>query len=243
MEIAVNGASNFRDLAWPFGAPGHAGAGRIFRSAHLDRLSAAGLRTVAGLGIGLVIDLRGASEAAAAPSLEGVARVHLPIEPTVAGELMRRHAAGSLTAAVAAGIMEDAYRRFVTEHAAVFARMLEIIAEPPWRPVVFHCAAGKDRTGVAAALILTALGADPAAIMEDYLLSNRFYRAPVSSLGLQGDVREAIMGVRPSYLEAAFAAIREGWGGADQYLERALGVGPRQREALREALLAPRLPA
>ena len=244
MEIAVDGASNFRDLAWLFDATDPGGRGRIFRSAHLDGLSEAGLRTFGGLGIGLVIDLRGKAEAAAAPSLEGTARVHLPIEPTVAAELLRRRISGTLTAAVAAGIMEDTYRHFITAHAAVFARMLELIAAQPWRPVVFHCAAGKDRTGVAAALILTALEADPAAIMADYLLSNRFYRPPrLSSLDLDGEVREAIFGVRPSYLEAAYAAMREGWGGPEQYLERALGVGPRQRRALQEALLEPRLPA
>lgn len=243
MEIAVDGASNFRDLAWLFDAPGP-GRGRIFRSAHLDRLSEDGLRTFAGLGIGLVIDLRGKAEAAAARSFAGTARVHLPIEPTVAGELLRRRISGTLTAATAAAIMEDTYRQFITGHAAVFARMLELIAGQPWRPVVFHCAAGKDRTGVAAALILTALEVDPAAIMTDYLLSNRFYRPPrLSGLDLESGVREAIFGVRTSYLEAAFAAMREGWGGPDQYLERALGVGPRQRRALREAILEPRLPA
>lgn len=244
VEIAVDGASNFRDLGWPFDATDPGGRRRIFRSSHLDRLSVEGLRTFAGLGIGLVIDLRGKTEAAAARNLEGTARVHLPIEPTVAGELMRCRLAGALTAAAAAAIMEDTYRRFVIEHAAVFAQVLQLVANQPVRSVVFHCAAGKDRTGVAAALILTALEADPAAIMEDYLLSNRFYRPPLlSGLDLEGEVREAIFGVRPSYLEAAFTAMREGWGGPDQYLERALGVGPRQRQALREALLEPRLPA
>ena len=238
MEIAVDGASNFRDLVWQFDGA-EDGTRRIFRSGHLDRVSDAGRRTILDLGIGLVIDLRGTAEAAHAQNFDGTTRVHLPVEPTVAAELMRRHAAGTLSAAVAVAIMEDTYRHFVTAHAAVWSRVLKVVAEPSGRPVVFHCAAGKDRTGLAAALILTALEVEPEAIMEDYLLSNRFYRPPQLYGDIAGDVRQAIMSVRPSYLEAAFEAMREGWGGPDQYLERALGIGPGERRALQGALLAP----
>jgi protein-tyrosine phosphatase len=102
------------------------------------------------------------------------------------------------------------------------------------RPVLFHCAAGKDRTGVAAALILTALGVRPSIIMDDYLLSNRLFR-PIAghTTDLPDDIRETIIKVRPSYLEAAFAAMTERWGGPQAYLEQALGLGAGEREAIR----------
>jgi protein-tyrosine phosphatase len=125
----------------------------------------------------------------------------------------------------------------VVQHAATYAELLHHLLATRRRPVLFHCAAGKDRTGVAAALVLTALGVTHDVIMEDYLLSNRLYRphGPGTSQ-IPEDVREAIIKVRPSYLEAAFAAMREGWGEPARYLEKALGFGAREREVLREAL-------
>jgi protein-tyrosine phosphatase len=86
-------------------------------------------------------------------------------------------------------------------------------------------------------LVLTALGVTQDVILEDYLLSNRLYRPHgIGTSQIPEDVREAIVKVRPTYLEAAFAAMREGWGEPVRYLEQALGFGAREREVLREAL-------
>jgi protein-tyrosine phosphatase len=237
-QIVVDGTSNFRDVSWP-ARNGRLAAGtrRVFRSAHLDRLSPEGLRRFTELGIGVVIDLRGQAEAAAAPDFVGARRVHLPIEPTVMADLRQLIALGTLSVAAAIAVMESTYRRYVLDHAAVFATILHHVLEAKQRPVLFHCAAGKDRTGVAAALILTALGVSPSVVMEDYLLSNRLYRpAPPSTREFPDDVRAATIKVRPSFLESAFAAINEGWGGPDQYLEKELGIGVRERAVLREAI-------
>ena len=236
-HIALDGASNVRDLAWPLGMRPPK-TGRVLRSANLDRLSAEGRIRFGELGIAVVIDLRGKAEAAEAPDLEGTIRVHLPIEPKMVASLVAQRVAGTLSAASATRAMEGNYRRQIVDHAAVFAALLHHLLEANRRSVLFHCTAGKDRTGIAAALVLTALDVPRAAIMEDYLLSNRFFR-PRGSHDLDllpDDVREAIIQVRPSYLEAAFAAMTEGWGGADGYFEKALGFGPRERAALRQAL-------
>jgi protein-tyrosine phosphatase len=236
-HIVLDGASNVRDLRWALGARAPAPA-RALRSGNLDGLSPEGRRRFAELGIAVVIDLRGTAEAAEAPQLEGATRVHLPIEPTVAADLRAQQAAGTLSAASAMRVMERTYREYVVDHVAVFADLLHHLLAASRRSVLFHCAAGKDRTGVAAALVLTALDVPRAAIMEDYLLSNRFFRplGPRSTDGIPDDVREAIVKVRPAYLDAAFAAMTEGWGGPDAYLEKALGIGPGERAALRRAL-------
>jgi protein-tyrosine phosphatase len=234
-HIVLDGASNVRDLGRRVGAV--PGPRRVVRSANLDQLSAHGRQAFGELGIEVVIDLRGKLEAAAAPVLEGTTRVHLPIEPTVVAALLRHRATGTLSAEAAVGVMEDAYRRFIVDHAGVFAEVFHHILGARRRPVLFHCAAGKDRTGVAAALILTALGVAPPVIMEDYLLSNRLYRSPsVATVDFPDAVREAIVKVRPSYLAAAFDAMTEGWGGPDGYLEKALGIAAREREAISEAM-------
>jgi protein-tyrosine phosphatase len=233
-HIVIDGASNVRALGWPVATP--PGSRRVVRSANLDKLSADGRRAFGELGIGVVIDLRGKAEAAAAPVLEGATRVHLPIEPTVAATLLDQRARGTLSVASAADVMESTYRRFIVDHAEVFAQVLHYAVGARQRPILFHCAAGKDRTGVAAALVLTALGVARPVIMEDYLLSNRFYRPGPGTIDIPEAVRDTIVKVRPSYLEAAFAAMADGWGGADQYLEKALGIGVREREALGQAM-------
>jgi protein-tyrosine phosphatase len=237
-HIVCDGTSNLRDVSWAAG--GHAtppGTGRVFRSANLDKLSPEGQQRFDALGIGVVIDLRGKEEAAAAPMLAGAMRVHLPIEPTVMAELRGHLAAGTLSVDTAVGVMEGTYRHYILAHSDVFAGILHHVLDAGRRPVLFHCAAGKDRTGVAAALILTALGVAPAAIMDDYLLSNRLFRPhPPTSADIPEDVRAAMIKVRPSYLDAAFATMAEGWGGPERYLEKALGIGTGERAALRAAL-------
>jgi protein-tyrosine phosphatase len=236
-HIILDGASNVRDLMWPLGTSSP-GARRILRSANLDRLSPEGRHRIGELGIGVVIDLRGKAEAAGAPDLEGTKRVHLPIEPNVIASLVAQLAAGTLSAASAMRIMERTYRDFIVDHVEVFAALLHQILAAKERSVLFHCTAGKDRTGVAAALMLTALDVPRTAIMEDYLLSNRFFRptGPRTTAIFPDDVREVIIKVRPSYLEAAFAAMTEGWGGANVYLEKALGIGAQERAAIRKAV-------
>jgi protein-tyrosine phosphatase len=236
-HIVLDGASNVRDLTSRLGN-GARGNRRVLRSANLDRLSTEGRRSLAELGIRVVIDLRGRQEAAGAPDLEGTTRVHLPIEPNVVADLTAQQAAGTLSVASAMRVMETTYRNYIFDHAAVFAGVLDRVIAARRHSVLFHCAAGKDRTGVASALILTAVGLPAEVIMQDYLLSNRFYRPAERRTAdvLPEDVREAITKVRPSYLEAAIAAMTEGWGGPDGYLENALGVGPRERAALGDAI-------
>jgi protein-tyrosine phosphatase len=232
----LDGASNVRYVTWVFGARAPA-TGCVLRSANLDQLSATGRLRFGELRVAIVVDLRGKAEAAAAPQLDGATRIHLPIEPNVVADLGAERAAGTLSAASAMRVMERTYRQYIVGHAAVFAELFHHVAAANHRPVLFHCAAGKDRTGVAAALVLTALDVPPAPIMEDYLLSNRYYRPTgARAADFPDDVRDAITRVRPSYLEAAFAAMTEGWGSPGDYLEKALGIGPRERAALRKAI-------
>ena len=115
---------------------------------------------------------------------------------------------------------------------ALFAHLLEDRA-----PLVIHCTAGKDRTGFACALILHALGVPDDVIAEDYLLTNRFYRRdPSASSDLPEDVRQVLGSVEASFLAAAFDAISADYGDLESYFSDGLGVGPRERAKLEDAL-------
>ena len=159
-SLPLAGASNFRDLG------GYQGLGgqtlrwrRLFRSDHLAALTPDDQARLQALGIARAIDFRGASERAAqAYALPGVAYHPLTIEPTVIHRALALQQQGhTLTAQDAVGLMQETYRGFVHDNAPRFAEMFRLLLDSD-SPIVFHCTAGKDRTGFAAALILLALG-------------------------------------------------------------------------------------
>jgi protein-tyrosine phosphatase len=91
--------------------------------------------------------------------------------------------------------------------------------------------AGKDRTGLAAALLLTALGASRDTVFDDYLLSNTYWEMPTDVLREESEeVRKAVFTADPHYLEAAFAAMSEHYGSAESFVQNALGLNPARRE-------------
>ena len=105
-------------------------------------------------------------------------------------------------------------------------------------PQVFHSTAGKHRTAVAAALILEALGEPRATVMRDYLLTNEFYRMPAArDSRLSPEVLQVLWRVQAGFLEAAYQAVDEDFGGMDAYLAGQLDVGPQAREHLRRVYL------
>lgn len=84
-----------------------------------------------------------------------------------------------LTAQDTMVLMEDTYRAFVLDNTPRFKQLFAHLLDNG-EPLVFHCTAGKDRTGFAAALILQALGVSRALVMQDYLLSNDYFRLPLA---------------------------------------------------------------
>lgn len=241
-SIALDGASNFRDLG---GYTGHEGRPlqwrKLFRADHLGALSAQDLQVLAQLGIARTADFRGKYERGALPyALPGVATHTLGIEPTVIQRALELQASGQrITAAQAVGLMQDTYRSFINDNAARFAELFALLLESD-APLVFHCTAGKDRTGFAAALILLALGVPRPVVMQDYLLTNALYRRPsgVASPAPQ-EVLDVLWGVQEDFLEVALHGVEVEHGGIDNYLERVLRVQPAARRKLAQLYLQP----
>jgi protein-tyrosine phosphatase len=236
----LQGASNFRDLG---GYPTHDGRTvrwrQIFRSNHLGHLTAGDIEIVRALKVRSAFDFRGLEERAGAIcGLQEITVHSLPIEPTVVAALRDKLSAGSLSASDAREIMRESYRNYVrlNTHSfrALFAHLLGDHA-----PLVIHCTAGKDRTGFACALVLHALGVPDEMIGEDYLLTNRFYRRdPMSATDLPDDVRQAIGSVEASFLAAGFDVIRADYGDLESYFAEGLGIGERERSALKARYLS-----
>jgi protein-tyrosine phosphatase len=238
-HLNLEGASNFRDLGGYPTVDGRTVRWRlIFRSNHLGHLTPADIDIVRSLGVRSAFDFRGLDErTAAACGVEDITVHPLPIEPSVVATLRALLAAGALSADSARETMRESYRNYVRQNThsfrALFAHLLDDRA-----PLVIHCTAGKDRTGFACALLLHALGVPDDAIAEDYLLTNRFYRRdPSAGTDLPDDVRQAIGSVDPSFLAAGFDAISTDYGDLESYFSDGLGLGVRERGALKERYL------
>lgn len=240
--LPLAGATNFRDLGGYTGLDGrHVRWRRLFRSDHLAELSAADTAALAALGLGSAVDFRGAQERAAMPyTLPGVRQLALSIEPSVIQRMDAMAAAGrARDAAMAAEAMRELYVRLVDDAAPRFGLMLRHLLETQ-APVVFHCTAGKDRTGVAAALLLRALGVHPDDVMHDFLLTRMHYRRPARTDGtLPPEVLEVLWNVQEDFLGAAFARIDDAHGGIQRYLAERIGLDAAARDALTRKYLVP----
>ncbi|MFM8769168.1 MAG: tyrosine-protein phosphatase, partial [Rubrivivax sp.] len=193
------------------------------------------------LGVQRVLDFRGEQERAAVPNRLATARQHaLGIEPTVVQRLQDLAAAGQrLNAAVAVELMKELYRALVNDQAHRYAEFFEHLLDTD-TPLVFHCTAGKDRTGFAAALALQALGVPRAVVLHDYLLTNALYQPPpVPHTDTPREALAVLWRVQSEFLEAAYQALDADHGGMDRYLEQRLGVTESARRALARKYLEP----
>jgi protein-tyrosine phosphatase len=206
----------------------------LFRSDHLGALDEQDAARIRALGITRVLDFRGVEERSAAVCRLPEVTVHsLPIEPTILQKLQELLAAGQrLTGADILAHMQDTYRGFVRHNTPRFAEFFgHLLASG--EPTVFHCTAGKDRTGFAAALLLKALGASDDEVMRDYLLTNERVALPaVSRMGLPPDATAVLWRVQPAFLQAAFDEANARHGSLDGYLREGLGLRERERERL-----------
>lgn len=240
MNLRIAGATNFRDLGRYRTRTGETvAAGRLFRADHLGALTAQDVAQIRSLGVRRVLDLRGASERTAAPCALPDAVVHsLAIEPTIVQKLSDLIAAGHrLTPGEVVGHMQDTYRGFVRHNTHRFAQLFAHLLERD-EPTVFHCTAGKDRTGFAAALILRSLDVAQADVLRDYLLTNERLRPPdTSRYGLAPEVQAVLWRVQPDFLHAAFEALDADFGGLEGYLREGLALRDAERRRLRELYL------
>lgn len=228
IAVALDGASNFRDVGGLATLHGSlVRKAQVYRSDHLARLSEADQRRLQALGVTRCVDLRGHSEREVTPyHLPGAEHEHLAIEPMVVMRLRELRARGQHpTLAEATKIMCDTYRGFVLHQGPVFGRLLARIATHE-DALVFHCTAGKDRTGMAAALLLESLGVHRDDVMEDYLLTNRLYRRD-HQLVEEGpaEVLDVLWKVQADFLQSAWRCVDEEFGGLDNYLHGPIGLG------------------
>jgi protein-tyrosine phosphatase len=254
-RIEVTGSRNLRDLGGYRTMDGRQiKKGILYRSDHLSNITKRDLETVAALGVKTVYDLRSEEENESfpqrLPEIVPVKVVNLPVfyqglDPRVMAR--RIVISGDVEEGDFHHIMIEAYQTYAIEFRPQWSALLKGLAEPGTPPALIHCTYGRDRTGVAVALILSSIGVPQEKVMEDYLLSNKFWESKTDMYSClancascfrtpRSEVR-ALMEVRPEYLQAAFSAIDEHYGSFDNYLDQGLGIDEQTLERLRTALL------
>ena len=223
--IDFEGAHNFRDLGgYDSRLGGTTRWGHVFRAGSLDRMTADDLDRFATLGVDTVVDLRNGDERDRAP--DPVESLHIPIM----GSFMARRGRPDFAALVehdhGVAFMRDMNLGLLEHAADEIGQVFEVIAGAAGRPVAFHCTAGKDRTGLVAALLLEVLGVDRDTVLDDFQLTDQFSGPREDSHGFR---RMIEFGVAPEAAAGAFGAPRSmmgdvlhvldvRYGGAERYL-------------------------
>jgi protein-tyrosine phosphatase len=234
--IPLTGAVNFRDLGGHRTPDGTVRMGRVYRSdslAYLERGEAEWL--IAELGIEVVLDLRSDAEVADLPlaNLEaaGVTIRHIPL-------LDGLHASDE-TFEWEDLTLVGLYQLMLDACADGFVAATRLVADASHHPLVFQCAAGKDRTGVLAALVLATVGVDDETIAFDYARTAAAIDAIRSRLAARPSSRkvpEQFLAVEAATMRELLGSVREEYGSVPGYLH-ARGLEPEAAEALRAALV------
>ncbi|MFF7244015.1 tyrosine-protein phosphatase [Embleya sp. NPDC008237] len=253
--LALEGIRNFRDIGGLPTADGRrVRAGRYFRSGHLAKPTEADRAVLADLGIRLVVDLRSPAdiELDGADVLPDGARwLNLPMsDPARHSDfwkdlrsadlsvLRERLGNGRAEKSIAAD-----YRDQVVSRVDRHAQMLRAMLDADGLPVVVHCSAGKDRAGIAAALVQRIVGVSADDAVANYLISNdpgNRYEPNSDKLAMRPGLLELFqpfLEVREEYLRGALEVMDTHWGGFDAYLEQGLGLDAERLDRLRAMLL------
>jgi protein-tyrosine phosphatase len=254
VKLDFEGSHNFRDLGgYPLAGGRVVSEGRLFRSDALTRLTDSDQQLLDQIGLRTVVDLRREEERE--ENLDRidnpeVDQVWLPVSAEAADVVTLRRSLerGEMGPEQAVEFLRLANRQFVEIFSPVFSDFLHMLLEEHRYPLVFHCSAGKDRVGFAAAMTLFALGAEEETVMHDYLATNHITAnyveglvdgvmdMPLPGVDINPDALRKLMQVERDYLGGALDIIRSRHGGVEGYLEEALDFTPDKREQLAELL-------
>jgi protein-tyrosine phosphatase len=255
--LNLEGGCNFRDLGGYRTRDGRELQwGRVFRTGVLSYFTPADHAHLNRLGVRVICDLRRAEERELEPTRwPDASTQHLSWEDGSAPPTIRTVTANHSHPYTAAGMhaaMIDLYRGLPAWMAPRLRGFFSRIAQGEV-PVLVHCAAGKDRTGIAIALLLALLDVPHETIVEDYLLTNtcdileftlRQYQAQLGVaagdhplLTMPDDIRSVLFAAHVDYLNAAFDQMARDHGDMSDYLRKEIGIDEAMRSKVRATLL------
>lgn len=258
-SIGIASVPNLRDLGgYETGDGKTVNTDMIYRSNQLSGISREDMMKLQALGFKVSLDLRTWGERSARPDElpSGTKYVWLDVladspqaGPAQLEKLMTdpKKANAELGGGKIEELFKESYRQFVTLDSAKaeFREFFLIVGDNAQLPALFHCTTGKDRTGWAAASLLTLLGVPKETVYEDYLRSNDYiipaYQEAIDSFVAAGGDRNiplAILGVKKEYLDAAFDEMQKNYGSIEKYFSDGLGIDATKQQALRNLYLS-----
>ena len=255
-RLELKTLNNTRDLGGMRGCGGgKIIPGRLIRSGQLFPASAEDL-TALGKAVGTVVDFRTEQEIRERPDPEvpGAEYIHMEAFPSIAAGITREESADAMLfraireePARARDHMISIYTDFITGDYCLscYRSFLDLLLKEREKAVLWHCTAGKDRTGFAAVLLQEILGVDRDDIFEDYLRSNEYLKEEVAGLiafikakadGFGEKTEESLgymFGAREEYLKALYGKAEELYGSFEGFMRSALNVTEEEKERLR----------
>ncbi|MBD2869083.1 tyrosine-protein phosphatase [Paenibacillus arenilitoris] len=235
--LRLEGAYNVRDIGGYEAAEGRTVQwGRFLRADGLHRLTSDDQDKIVGMGIRTVIDLRHARE------LEQKRNVFNGSERANYYNISLINPAASSNAAIRS--LGDLYVNMLDECGPLLKEVFGRMAEAEGDCVLFHCTAGKDRTGVVAALLLDLAGVERSVIIADYAETEANLSPIMDELRkdrpeqIPADMYELFLGSAPSNMALMLDHLHDAFGGAESYLAR-IGLGEKQIAGLKRMLLQP----
>jgi protein-tyrosine phosphatase len=238
-HIALPGTYNFRDAGrYPAGPERQTRWGTLYRSDSLHALSPDAQRELLDLGVTTILDLRRQDEAALAPNVfqcSGAVRYHhVPVS-----------SAGLLD--LGSSSLATVYRGMLEREGDAFRRVFSILGQPAAWPAIVHCTAGKDRTGLVVALLLSVAGVPREVIVGDYALTSRYLRGPdfeaarlqAAEHGFAWATTPELLACPPEAMEQVLTWLDDGFDGVEGYLAQ-IGVDRPTVRVVRSALVEPR---
>jgi protein-tyrosine phosphatase len=246
-RLTFEGLQNFRDLGGYRSVDGRSTRwGLVFRADALHKLTPGDVAAFERLGMGTVFDLRSDEERRTHPN--PVRSTQLAIVGQPPGTARGGGALPDVSELPPDGeqILRDLYIGMLEHSAELFGRLLAGLLEPGALPAVFHCHAGKDRTGITAALLLLAVGVDRETVLDDYELTRRYRRREhqqdtferLLARGLSPEAAAGVLSAPRWAMQDALDALDQDHGGVETYLTRRAAMTPSQLDRLRSLLLA-----
>ncbi len=248
--VELDGTNNTRDLGGYKTQDGRiVKNGILFRSDKLSNLSLRDCNKLKDLGIERIIDFRSETEKLKEPNIipEGIEYIELPIE---ADKKIHQEIYDILEGKIDKDMRDfliEANKDFVLVYQGIFSKFLKLIANST-KPTLFHCTAGKDRTGFAAFLIYTILGMDRVTIISDYLKTNYFIRdtldEQIENVSKLMNINEKdsekiipLLRVDIKYIESAINTANEKFGDIQNFISESLKITNEERHLIKELML------
>ena len=248
-KLSMDGSYNTRELGGYKTTDGKSVKwGVLFRSDKLSDISLEDQKYLKNLGIQRIVDFRSKAEKTEDPDKipEGVAYIEMPIEVDGA---MRTKIEAILKGEINRNVKDfliEANEEFIKNYSHIYSKFLKDLAKEQ-KPTMFHCTAGKDRAGFAAAITLIAIGVSKEDAINDYMKTNEYTAERIDEMiskielmslyQTDGELLRPLLGVEREYLEAAFKTAENEYGSIENYIRSGLNISEKEIQQLRSFLL------